>query len=112
MRYRLPLKCKNSKCLLERKENSPETVDRVCLCGGVREEGRERLKADMYVSLNEMYLCELVHALKINKAKLEEAPRNKSLPSAPPPPHVAKLPEPHTHLPHHFLGTRGIMKEG
>lgn len=61
----------------------------------------------MYVSLNEMYLCELVHALKINKAELEEVPRNKSIPSAPPPPpHVAKLPEPHTNLPLHFLGTR------
>lgn len=64
----------------------------------------------MYVSLNEMYLCELVHALKINKAKLKEVPRDKCLPSAPPHMWLSFLD--HTPICHiTFWGLGGIMKE-
>lgn len=34
--------------------------------------------------LIKMYLCKLVHVLKINKAKPEKVLRNKSLPPTPP----------------------------
>lgn len=43
----------------------------------------EILEVDCYVSLNEMYLCELVHVFKINKAKLERCQEIKVSPPLP-----------------------------